>query len=376
VLADPGDPAGLVTSPLAIAEALAAAFAAEAPSVRVEVWAARPSVLRVAEGLLAGAPPPAAVLLAPPRVRDLPGVEALAHNLTPVMRRAGVGRDAYPSLLAYETVAGRLLAAPFARDVRVAYYNLDAFARAGLGPPGAWDWPTFLRVTEALARRRVVPYPLAAASRAFDPELFAAFVVGFGGSLEPWTGAAAPRIPSPAAAQGVRALLSLRAWEPPRPVPSPRRLFARGLAAIYFGHQADLPALAEEVGDAFAWDAAPLPRWPARPAVPVRAPGFAVVAGPTATPAAVAFALFGLTRAGQRALEGLGAVVPALRDLASDPTWRQAMRAAVAPVDPDVWVADPTADVVVPPALFRLDPRTVWPGPPLWEEVAPSEGTW
>jgi len=154
-------------------------------------------------------------------------------------------------------------------------------------------------------------------------------------------------------AEGIRALLSLRAFEPPRPRGPARVAFAAGDAAMYFGHGRELAALDAAIGTAFAWNIAPLPRFPVRPAVPVQAQGLAAVTRePQRRAAAEALALLGMTPEGQRALAPTGAGVPALRALADSPRWR----VALPPVDLNVLVRDPGADLVVPRALFHVGP--------------------
>ncbi len=335
------------------ATTLVGAFRAQEPAARVRVSVARSTLVQVASAMLGGRDVAADLMLVPPAVRDLPNAGVLMHSLTPTLRATGVGAGVYPSLLTYCSAGGRLLSAPLFRDPLVVYYNVDAFARAGVPAlPGDWTLQGFMDVCRVLAgaRTRPVPHPLANAVARFDAELLGAFIAGFGGGL----GAAdLDGLASPAGVRGVEALLALRAFEPVTPVPSPRDLFARAGAAMYFGHQRDLAYLTAAIGDLFAWNVASLPRFPARAAVPVQAQGLAVVTGqPGHRPEATALALFGVTPSAQAAAAPTGAGVPSLRGLAASALWR----APMPPVDLSVFVRQPEADLVIPPALWTTAP--------------------
>lgn len=328
------------------------------PGVRFQLVQLAQSPEDVAADMLRGRDGAADALYTTAAVRTLPGISTLSHNLSPALHAAGLAAGVYPSLLAFWTSQGRLLAAPLFRDPLVVYYNVDAFSRAGLAAPtGDWTLAGFMEVCRRLTAHRTptLAHALAAAVEPFDPELFAAFVVGFGGDLAPFAstipGLAATALTSERAIAGIRALLALHPFEPASPSPAPRDLFANGDAAIYFGHQRDLGYLATAIGDLFAWNLAPLPRFPVRPAVPVSAPGLMVVTQHAdAWTGATALGLLALTPAAQQAMATTGAGVPALQALATSPTWRAAMPA----VNLNVFVANPAADIVVPPAVSRL----------------------
>jgi ABC-type glycerol-3-phosphate transport system substrate-binding protein len=337
----------------AAAAALVRVFERQERAAHVQVRTADTALTQLATRMLAGARVDADLLLVPPAVRDLPDVGILLHSLTPTVRATGIARGVYPSLLAYSSLGRRLLSAPLFRDPLVVYYNVDAFARAGIPPlPGAWTLAGFQGVCRALqaARGDGVPHALANACGHYDPELVAAFLAGFGASLTP---SELDGLASEHAVEAFQALVALHPFEPDPPAASPRDLFAQAGAAMYFGHQRDLTYLSAAIGDLFAWNVAALPRFPRRAAVPVQAQGLGVITPATARrPAATALALFGLTRAAQLAVSPSGAGVPSLEALAGSPLWRVNLPA----VDLGVFVRHPEADLVVPPAFSHLGP--------------------
>lgn len=375
VLLDPGRAPGAAAPDLGdVARAFGTAYnRAVGATARVVVRrppgsAATYSGAAYMRALLADAPPLAAdLLLTTPAVRNLLDAPGLMVDLGPALARTGLAAGLYPELLRYCAPGGRQRMIPVFRDPLVLYYNVDAFSRAGVDPPvGTWSVDRLLWLCQKLQTRQAGRVtPLANAVGAFDLELLAAFVRGYGGEmLSPLGGSGsggsgpasgyAPAFAAPAALLGIDALLQLHPYEPARPTAPPRTLFARGDAAMYFGHHRDVFALRTQIAGLFAWNVAALPRFPQRAAQPVFAEGLAAIArNPAHRIPATAAALYAASPAGQAAMAATGYGVPALRALAGSPTWRQA-----APhLHNEVFVADTAADFVVAPALHYIGPQ-------------------
>ena len=373
VLLDPGRAPGAAGPDLGdVARAFAAAYNRAVGSAAHVVVRRPPGSVSTDSGaaymraLLADAPPLAAdLLLTTPAVRNLLDAPALMVDLGPALARSGLAAGLYPELLRYGAPGGRQRMIPVFRDPLVLYYNVDAFSRAGVDPPvGTWTIDRLLWLCQKLQTRPAGRMtPLASAVSAFDLELLAAFVRGYGGEmLSPLGGAGgsgpasgyAPAFATPEALLGIDALLQLHPYEPAQPTASPRTLFARGDAAMYFGHHRDVFALRTQIAGLFAWNVAALPRFPQRAAQPVFAEGLAAIArNPAHRIPATAAALYAASPPGQAAMAATGYGVPALRALAGSPTWRQA-----APhLHNDVFVADTGADFVVEAALHYIGPQ-------------------
>ena len=355
-----GSPAADLTP---LASALADAYnAAGGVAARVRPQAAEPSLAAYMESLLLGAPPvPADLMLTPPAVRNLLSAPSMMVSLDAALERTGLAGGIYDMVLQYCAPGGRQRMIPIFRDPLVVFYNVDAFSGAGVDPPApTWTSDRLLWLCgQLLARPRGPVAPLANAVNTFDIEVFTAFVAGYGGRmLSPNANAHVPgflpRFAEPQAIEGIDALLRLHPYEPPRPEAPPLALFARGDAAMCFGHHSDVRFLQAQIADLFAWGVAPLPRFPQRAAQPVRAEGIAAITrDPANREAAVAVALFAATADGQLAAARTGLGVPASKALASSGLWRQG-----APhLDNDVFVANAQADIVLEPALYYIQPE-------------------
>jgi len=359
---------GVASAPanlMPVAAALAGGYDAAAGAAAKGVARAAPAPSGLAgymASLLEGAPPfTTDLMLTTHDVRDLLGAPSLMIDLDAAFQRTGLAAGIYPMVLAYCAPGGRQRMIPIFRDPLVVYYNADAFSRAGVDPPAA-DWTSanlLFLCGQLLTQSRGAVVPLANVVNVLDIELLAAFVEGYGGQMLAGSGNASvsgylPRFAEPPAIQGIDALLRLHAFEPARPPAAPLALFAKGTAAMCFGHHRDVARLQAQIADLFAWGVAPLPRFPVRAAQPVRADGLAAVTrNPQRREAAIAVALYAATPDGQLAAARTGIGVPALRALAGSGTWRQA-----APhLDNDVFVAQPEADIIVDPALVYIAPQ-------------------
>jgi len=342
------------------AQALAAAFAASASTApQVIVQVALPSLSVQVEAMLGGdlAVQPD-LFFTTPSVRDTLQADTLMLNLGPALNQTGLASTLYPMCLEYGLAGARQLVLPVFRDPLVVFYNSDAFARAGVDPPGAdWDLDRFNALCGQLQdQAHGLTAPLANATRIFDLELFCAFVLGYGGEmLKVSQTGYAPLFASGEAAAGCGALASLRQFEPAG-LPAgkvPRDLFAGGQAALYFGHHSDVAPLAAQISDLFAWDVAPLPAFPLRRAQPLVADGVsAVTVAPERRSQAIALALFACTTPAQLAMAGSGAGVPALQALATSPAWQ----ASGPSLDNSVFVSHTDADFVVQAPLYVIAP--------------------
>lgn len=346
-----------------VAAALADAYnAASDVGARLRTQAADPSLDAYMQSLLLGTPPLAAdLMLTTPAVRNLYSAPSMMISLDSALQKTGLDNGLYPMVLRYCAPGGRQRMIPIFRDPLVVFYNVDAFSGAGVDPPGPdWTSDRFLWLCDQLlARPRGPVVPLSNAVNTFDIELFCAFVAGYGGEMlaanaNPNIPGYVPRFAAPQAIEGIDALLRLHPYEPLRPQAPPVSLFARGDAAMFFGHHRDVAFLQTQIGDLFAWGVAPLPRFPQRATQPVTAEGIAAVTkDPANREAAVAVALFAATGDGQLAAARTALGVPALKALASSPVWRQ-----MAPhLDNDVFVANPQADIIVEPVLYYIQPQ-------------------
>ncbi len=325
--------------------------------VTVEAGVVQQGVGSLLQNMLAGQGT-ADVVLVTSRVRQIWNANSLMVNVGPALSSSGISARLYPALLADWSFAGRQLVVPIFRDPLVVFYNADAVAQAGVDPP-AREWTLGQLVTLCTRLSAVGNQPLANATDTADLELFlelfCAFVLGFGGQLlTPNSGGGGGYVPAfadPQALDGIRALLSLHAYEPATPPSSAVEAFGRGEFALLFGHHSDLSTLQAVVGQSFAWNVAPMPTFPKRRAQPVRADGLtAVTRDPDRRSAAITVALFGATSQCQTALARLALGVPADTSLAASPLWR----AGAQWLNNDVFVAHPEADVVVPQPLFFL----------------------
>lgn len=346
-----------------LASALAAGYSgATGAAAQVQATAAPDGLSAFMTGTLAGHPPLTAdLMLTTPAVRDLFGAANVMTDLDAALGRSGLAAGLYPATLSYCAPGGRQRMIPVFRDPLVVFYNADALARAGVNPPAAgWTADDLLSLCgRLLTQSRGTGLPLANAVGRFDLELLTAFVLGYGGQMLgpsnlPGVSGYVPQFAAPAALLGINALLRLHAFEPAQPAATPQALFAAGTAAFYFGHHAEVADLEAGIGDLFAWGVAPLPGFPVRAAQPVRALGVAALTSdPGRRDAAIAAALFAATPAGQMAAARTGLGVPALRALAASPVWRQ----SAPQLNNDVFVGQPEADVVLPPALWYIAPQ-------------------
>ena len=340
------------------AQALVQAYAAEAGAAGAPlVEVASPSLPGAVQQILAGSSQAAPDLLwVTPAVRDLPEAPSLMLSLSPALGQTSIAAGLYPACLAYGASGLRQLALPVFRDPLVTFYNGDALARAGLNPPVAdWTLEACTMLCQALhAQPHGLLAPLANATNHFDLELFCAFVVGFGGQLlQPGRVGYTPHFASAAGAEGCGALAAWHAYEPPSPAGDPRSLFAAGQVALYFGHHRDVAPLAAQIGGLFAWDVAPLPRFPARAAQPVTADGLAAATTiPQRRAAAITLALFAGTAAAQGAISRTGVGVPAQVSLGSAASWRS----GGPQIHDEVFVEGSAADVVVDLPLLLVAP--------------------
>ncbi len=346
-----------------VGRALAAGYnSAAGAAARIVARVSGTGLTAYMQGLLRGSPPfPSDLMFTTPGVRDLRDASAMMLDLTAALQETGLAAGIYPMVLAYCAPGGQQRMIPIFRDPLVVYYNADAFSRAGADPPAPdWTAAALLQLCgQLLTHFRGTVVPLANVVNVFDLEVLSAFVQGYGGemltrSAGPGAHGYVPRFAEPAAIQGIDALLRLHAFEAARPSVSPLALFARGTAAMYFGHHRDIAPLHAQIAGLFSWGVAPLPRFPARAVQPVRADGIAAVTrNPKHMQAAIAVALYGATPAGQLEAARTGVGVPALRALAQSPVWRQG-----APyLDNDVFVAQPEADIIVHPALEYVAPQ-------------------
>lgn len=350
----------LSDQPLAPAmQAVAAAFA-DSPGAgpRPLVQIAEPSLTEAFTAMLSGTGNSVAVdvsLVTAP-VRQILQASTLMINLGPSWTQTGLASRVYPQLLAYGQSGGRQILLPLFRDPLVVYFNSDAFARAGVDPPAVdWTFDKFQLLCQQLQQRATgLVAPVANLTNVYDVEILTAFIQGFGGQTvvrnqnQPgYTAAFAHQ----AAVVGVDNLVALHPYEPVLPTARPVDLFAQGKVAMYFGHHRDVAPLILAVGDAFAWDVAPLPRFPIQRVQPVQADGVAALAGdPARRAASIALALFTSTPDAQQAAARTALGVPALMSLAGATTWRQS-----APhLNNDVFVSNTEADVVVPEPLYYL----------------------
>ena len=324
------------------------------------VQIAEPSLTETFNAMLSGSAGGASdVSLVTPDVRQTLQATTLMINLAQALAQTDLGSRVYPQLLEYGRSGGRQILLPLFRDPLVVYFNSDAFARAGIDPPApGWTLDRFELLCEQLHQRATgLLAPVANLTNLYDVEILTAFVQGFGGQTvvrnenRPGYTAAFAR---PTAVVGVDRLVALHPYEPPAPPANASALidlFAQGRVAMYFGHHRDVLPLIAAIGEAFAWDVAPLPRFPIKPVQPVQADGIAALAGdPGRRAASVTLALFTCTQEAQEAAARTGLGVPAVPALAGASTWRQ----TASHLNNDVFVANPDADVVVPEPLYHL----------------------
>ncbi len=294
------------------------------------------------------------VLLLTPKVRRIWDATSLMLDLGPVLARTGLDSGLYPSVLTAGQFQGRQLIMPVFRDPLVLFYNADALARTGNNPPAA-GWTLSALMDLCVSLQRAGMRPLLQSASVHGAELLTAFVIGYGGEVmipSPAGGTGfVPTFTSPVALQGLAALVDLHRYIATPTPASAVQAFARGDAALLFGHHRDVPALQAAIGTLFAWNVAPVPRFPSRRAQPVQADGLAAVTTVAARrTGSLALTLYGATAAGQQALARTGLGVPARASLASSSLWRSA-----APnLDNDVFVSGSSADVVVPQPLFFI----------------------
>ncbi len=339
----------------AVAEAFTASPGARA---RPLVQIAEPSLADAYQAMLTGTTQVGADVSAvtPSVLHQNRYAPTLMVNVGPALKQTGLEAGIYPQLLAYGRSGGLQVILPLFRDPLVVFFNSDAFSRAGVDPPAVdWTFAKFQLYCQQLKQKAVgLVAPVANLTTIWDVEILTAFIEGFGGqTVVANTGAPGYRaaFAEPAAVEGVDALVALHPYEPAAPSAQPVDLFAQGAAAMYFGHHRDVGYLINNIGEKFAWDVAPLPRFPLRRVQPVQADGVAALAGdPDRRAAAVALALFVCTPDAQRAAARTGLGVPALTALADSPLWRQNH------INNDVFVANTDADVIVPEPLYYLTP--------------------
>lgn len=361
---------GLGGSPLSVlsdaamapaVQAVADAFAASpGGGSKPLVQVAEPSLTETFNAMLGGtASAMADVALVSPSVRQMHQAPTLMINLSQALGQTDLASRVYPQLLAYGRSGGRQIMLPLFRDPLVVYFNSDAFARAGVDPPApGWTLDRFELLCQQLHQRATgLLAPVANLTNVYDVEILTAFILGFGGqtvvrneSQPGYTAAFA----GARAVVGVDRLVALHPYEPagsPASTGELVDLFAQGKVAMYFGHHRDVLPLMTAIGEAFAWDVAPLPQFPIARVQPVRADGIAALAGdPARRAASVTLALFTCTQEAQEAAARTGLGVPALSSLAAAPAWRQ----TALHLNNDVFVANADADVAVPEPLYLL----------------------
>lgn len=340
----------------AVADAFAASpGAGHKPVVQI----AEPSLTEAYTAMLSGsATTTADVSVVTSEVRRTLQAQTLMINLSPSLAQTDLSSRIYPKLLAYGQSSGRQILLPLFRDPLVVFFNSDAFARAGVDPPAMdWTFERFALLCQQLHQRAAgLVAPVANLTNVYDQEILTAFIHGFGGQTlvhnDTQSGYVAA-FAKPAAVEGVDALVALHPYEPSQPSASarPLDLFAQGKVAMYFGHHRDVFGLMDAIGDAFAWDVAPVPQFPIQRVQPVQADGVAALVGdPDRRAASVALTLFTCTPDAQQAAARTGLGVPALTSLAGASSWRQ----TALHLNNDVFVAHADADIVVPEPMYFL----------------------
>ena len=188
------------------------------------------------------------------------------------------------------------------------YYNLDAFAKAGIAPPaGGWTYREFTRAAAAVGVGidvnliRTAPWIWAAGGELVDDETNPAkFTI--------------------ATAAGLRGLNNLLALRRKGDSPSADEADSKGVAerfidgdlGMFMSSRRDVPAL-RTIED-FAWDVAPFPKDREEASV-LHSDGFCIAKGGK-TDAAWAFTEWALGEQGQRILAESGRTVPSLKSVA------------------------------------------------------------
>lgn len=308
---------------LRLASALTSAYGTRGTASDIVVQVAEPSLVSVLQGTTRNAPAPSYdMVMVRPSVRTLTALPSLLTNLAVPLKGIPEHSQITPALWSYATANARLLFAPMMGDPLTVFYNGDALERSGINAPVLqWSLEEFVANCQQLANRLgPAIVPIADVINTFNPELFTAFVVGFGGQVLSANSQTALFASSQALA-GIQALVSLHAFEPPSASPSAITLFTSGKAVLYFGHLSEIATLTTMIGDLFAWNAAPLPTFPVAGAVvPMQSSGIGIGTWSDRTRAALDFLEYTVSPAGQQVIAGIGPEVPALPAAAA--SWR------------------------------------------------------
>ncbi len=336
---------------LRIASALTAAYGSHGQANNIVVQVAEPSLSSILQGTTRNVPSPSYdMVMVTPSVRPLGTLPTLFTNLANPLKGIPGHSQISPALWSNASAEGRLLFAPMMGDPLVVFYNGDALERSGINAPVLeWSLQDFEATCQQVANRLGPDIvPISDVTNSFNPELFTAFVVGFGGQVLSANSQTALFAGSQAL-DGIQALVSLHAFEPLRSSPSGITLFTSGKAVLYFGHLSDVANLATMIGDLFAWNAAPLPTFPVAGAVvPMQSSGIGIGVWTNRAGTALDFLEYTVSPSGQQVIASVGPGVPALPAVAA--TWHPPSRHLLTAS----FLPPASAQITVPWALDQL----------------------
>ena len=243
-------------------------------------------------------------------------------------------RDAfYPLPLKAFEYDGALQCVPQNASSLAVYYNADAFADAGIEPPGdSWTYAEFAEAADKLTGdgRHGVGIDLSTIRAA--PWVWAA-----GGELvDDPVNPTKFQFDTPEGRRGLEQVIALRknGWSPSADEADAKGVderFLDGSLAMFLSSRRDVPLL-RTIKD-FKWDVAPFPT-DAEPASVLHSDGFCISNGEKAD-AAWKWIEYALSEQGQEVLAASGRSVPSLREVAESPAF---LDPAEAPANSQVFI--------------------------------------
>ncbi len=227
--------------------------------------------------------------------------------------------DFYPLPLEAFEFGGELQCVPQNASSLVVYYNLDAFRKAGVKPPGdEWSYEQFAAAAEKLTGDGTHGVGIDVSLIRTSP-----WVWGAGGELvDDEESPTRLLFDTPEGRRGLDRLLALRenGWSPTADENDAKPVderFLEGSVAMLLSSRRDVPLM--RTIDEFEWDVAPFPT-DVEPASVLHSDGFCVSKGGDVE-AAWEWVEFALGPEGQEVLARSGRSVPSLIDVAESPAF-------------------------------------------------------